>query len=334
MGLLIDGVWHDKWYDTRETGGKFVRSEAGFRNWITPDGSAGPSGEDGFAAESGRYHLYVSYACPWAHRTLIYRSLKSLDTHVSVSVVSPDMLSDGWVFDPDYPGATRDHLFHEPLLRNIYLRDTPDLTGRVTVPVLWDKHRNRIVSNESSEIIRMFGTAFDHITGNDLDLRPGNLRNEIDAVNARIYPGLNNGVYRAGFATTQDAYDSAVADVFETLDWMEHRLGQQRYLAGNRVTEADWRAFTTLVRFDPVYHGHFKCSRNRLSEMPNLFAYARELFQWPGISATVDFEQIRRHYYVSQETINPTRIVPAAPLIDWTAPHGRDDIFGPVANVA
>lgn len=332
MGLLVDGKWHDSWYDTKKTGGEFVRSEAVHRNWITRDGAPGPSGEGGFQAESGRYHLYVSHACPWAHRTMIYRELKGLASHISVSVVHPDMLSDGWTFAEDYPETTGDTLFGLPYLRDIYTRDTPDFTGRVTVPVLWDKQRDRIVSNESSEIIRMFESAFDEITGNRLDLRPAALREEIDAVNARLYPGLNNGVYRAGFATSQDAYDTAVSEVFDTLDWMEDRLSRQRYLAGNQVTEADWRAFTTLIRFDAVYHGHFKCARNRIVDMPNLFAYTRELYQWPGVAGTVKFDFLRRHYFYSHETINPHRVVPVAPRIDWTVPHGRDRL--PFRDVA
>ncbi len=324
MGLLIDGIWHDRWYDTDANKGAFVRSTAGYRNWITADGRPGPSGEGGFTAASGRYHLYVSLACPWAHRTLIYRQIKGLAAHVSVSVVHPDMLSDGWTFGRDFPGTTGDALFGLPFLRDIYTRDRADYSGRVTVPVLWDKERGRIVSNESSEIIRMFESAFDALTGNRFEMRPEALRAEIDAVNARLYPGLNNGVYRAGFATTQAAYDTAVAEVFATFDWMEARLARQPYLAGDQITEADWRAFTTLVRFDPVYHAHFKCSRNRLADMPNLFSYTRELFQWPGVAGTVDFDHIRRHYFHSHDMINPTRIVPTAPEIDWLAPHGRE----------
>lgn len=328
MGLLIDGTWHDTWYDTKASGGKFVRSVAGFRNWITPDGRSGPSGESGFAAESGRYHLYVSYACPWAHRTLIYRALKGLTDHITVSVVHPDMLGQGWSFDDSCEGATGDTLYGSAFMHQVYTRDVADFSGRVTVPVLWDKAQERIVSNESSEIIRMFESAFDRLTGNTFDLRPSDLRSEIDAVNDRLYPGLNNGVYRAGFATTQEAYDEAVREVFDTLDWMEDRLSRQRYIAGDRVTEADWRAFTTLVRFDPVYHSHFKCARNPVADMPNLFAYARELYQWPGVAETVNFDHIRRHYFFSHETINPTRIVPIAPDIDWMAAHGRDRFNG------
>lgn len=324
MGLLIDGVWHDRGYDTSKSGGAFERSESTFRNWITADGSAGPSGDGGFPAASGRYHLYVSYACPWAHRALIFRALKGLEPHVSVSVVHPDMLSDGWSFDDTWEGATGDTLYNLPFLRDIYLKAEPQMTGRVTVPVLWDKERETIVSNESAEIIRMFNSAFDGLTGNRQDFFPQDARPEIEAVNARVYPGLNNGVYRSGFATTQEAYDEAVAEVFETLDWMEERLSRQRYLAGDRITEADWRALPTLLRFDAVYHGHFKCNRARIVDYPNIFAYARELYQVEGVAATVNLDHIVRHYHYSHESINPYRIVPIGPVIDWTAPHGRD----------
>ncbi len=326
MGQLVNGIWQDTWYDTSKSGGRFVRSTAGFRNWITADGSPGPSGDGGFAAESGRYHLYVSLACPWAHRTLIFRVLKGLEPHIGVSVVHPDMLSDGWTFETGYPGTTGDAQFGLPFLRDIYTRAKPDISGRVTVPVLWDRQRNTIVSNESSEIIRMFNSAFDGLTGNTLDLWPEELRDAIEPVNARIYDTVNNGVYKCGFATTQAAYDEAVAALFESLDWLEHRLTGSRYLMGDRITEADWRLFTTLVRFDAVYHGHFKCARRRLIDYPALWAYARELYQHPGIAATVDFDHIRRHYHYSHDSINPHRIVPIAPDIDWTAPHGRDQL--------
>jgi len=324
MGLLIDGVWHDRWYDTKTTGGKFERTEARFRNWVTADGSPGPSGEGGFPAESGRYHLYVSYACPWAHRTLLYRALKGLETHVGVSVVHPDMLSDGWTFDTDWPGATGDRLYGLPFLRDLYTKAVPDASGRVTVPVLWDRNRETIVSNESAEIIRMFNSAFDGLTGDRQDFHPERYRDEIEAVNARTYSGFNNGVYRAGFATTQDAYEEAATDVFETLDWMEERLSRQRYLAGDRITEADWRVLPTLLRFDPVYHGHFKCNRARVVDYPAIFAYARELYQLPGVAGTVHPDHYTRHYHYSHESINPHRIVPLGPRIDWNAPHGRE----------
>ena len=323
MGQLIDGEWKPGWYDTEKHGGKFVRWDSAFRNWITAEGSAGPTGEGGFAAESGRYHLYVSLACPWAHRTLIFRKLKGLEEYISVSVVHPDMLEDGWTFSTDFPGATGDTLYGLPFLRDIYTKAAPRASGKVTVPVLWDKRRQTIVSNESAEIIRMFNAAFDGITGNGDDYCPEEFRDEIDEANARIYETVNNGVYKAGFATTQAAYDEAVQAVFDSLDWLEDRLASRRYLVGDRITEADWRLFTTLVRFDAVYHTHFKCNRNRLIDFPDLWAYARELFQWPGIAATVDFDHIRRHYYFSHDNINPHRIVPIGPDPDWNEPHGR-----------
>jgi putative glutathione S-transferase len=323
MGQLVDGKWQDVWYDTRSTGGAFERSEARFRNWITADGAPGPSGRGGYKAESGRYHLYVSLACPWAHRTLIFRAIKGLEAHIDVSVVHPDMLSDGWTFATDFPGTTGDRLFGLPFLRDVYLRDTPDMTGRVTVPVLWDKATGTIVSNESSEIIRMFNAAFDAVTGNTDDYWPEELREGIEAVNARIYKTLNNGVYRAGFATTQAAYDPAVRDVFDSLDWLEDHLGRNRYLMGDRLTEADWRLFPTLIRFDPVYHLHFKCNRRRIVDYPNLWGYTRELYQWPGVAATVRVDHFVRHYHYSHDTINPNRIIPINPVLDYDAPHGR-----------
>ncbi len=324
MGKLIDGVWNDVWYDTGKSGGAFERQESSFRNWVTADGAAGPSGEGGFPAESGRYHLYVSYACPWAHRTLIFRELKGLAPHIGVSVVHPEMLSEGWTFETDFAGATGDRLLGKRRLHEVYTEADPKATTRVTVPVLWDAERETIVSNESAEIIRMFNAAFDALTGNKLDFYPKPLRGEIDAINARVYPGLNNGVYRAGFATTQAAYDEAVEEVFATLDWLEGLLATRRYVAGERITEADWRLFTTLARFDPVYVGHFKCDRRRLIDHPNLWAYARELYQWPGVAGTVRFDHIRRHYLYSHDTINPHRIVSTGPVLDWTAPHGRE----------
>jgi putative glutathione S-transferase len=323
MGLLVDGKWADKWYDTKSSGGAFVRSTAGFRNWITADGSAGPSGDAGFPAQTGRYHLYVSYACPWAHRTLIFRALKGLEDHITVSVVDPDMMSDGWTLFGDAPDATGDTLYGNQYLRDIYTKAEPKVSGRVTVPILWDKERETIVSNESSEIIRMFNSAFNDLTGNTLDFWPEDLRAEIDPVNDRIYDTFNNGVYRSGFATTQDAYDAAVGPLFDTLDWLENRLSENRYLMGDTVTEADWRLFPTLVRFDPVYHLHFKCNRRRIIDYPNLWAYTRELYQWSGVAATVNMDHIVRHYHYSHESINPHRIVPINPIIDWDAPHGR-----------
>ncbi|MFW8634980.1 glutathione S-transferase family protein [Cribrihabitans pelagius] len=323
MGLLIDGKWHDKWYDTASTGGAFKRKESHFRNWVTADGSAGPSGEGGFKAESGRYHLYVSLACPWAHRTLIFRKLKALEEHISVSVVHPDMLGEGWTFKTDEHGATGDHLFGKTHMHQIYTQAEPDYTGRVTVPVLWDKQRGTIVSNESAEIIRMFNSAFDAITGNRDDYWPEALREPIETVNARIYSTVNNGVYKCGFATSQEAYDEAVGPLFETLDWLEDLLSEHRYLMGEQLTEADWRLFTTLLRFDAVYNVHFKCNRARLIDYPSLWAYARELYQRPGVAETVGMNHIVRHYYYSHDTINPHRIIPVNPRPDWTAPHGR-----------
>lgn len=323
MGQLVDGKWHDTWYDTTSTGGAFKRTTAGFRNWVTPDGSAGPSGTDGFKAESGRYHLYVSLACPWAHRTLIFRALKGLTDHVELTVVHPDMLTDGWTFATDYPGATGDRLFGLPFLRDIYTRTDPSVSGRVTVPILYDTQRETIVSNESSEIIRMFNTAFNDITGNRDDYWPEALRNDIATVNERIYDTVNNGVYKAGFATTQAAYDAAVVPLFATLDWLEDHLNTNRYLMGDRLTEADWRLFPTLVRFDSVYHLHFKCNRKRIVDYPNLWAYTRELYQVPGVAGTVNLDHIVRHYHYSHETINPYRIVPINPVLDFLAPHGR-----------
>jgi glutathionyl-hydroquinone reductase len=323
MGQLVNGVWHDTWYETKDSGGAFKRTSAAFRNWITKDGSAGPSGEAGFHAESGRYHLYVSHACPWAHRTLIFRAIKGLSDHISVSVVHPDMLSEGWSFARDFRGSTGDKLFCLPFLRDIYLRADPEISGRVTVPVLWDKVNNTIVSNESSEIIRMFNSAFNEVTGNTDDYWPESQREAIEELNSRIYSTVNNGVYKAGFATTQDAYDAAVGPLFESLDWLDERLSQQRYLMGDRVTEADWRLLTTLLRFDLVYHQHFKCNRKRLIDYPSLWAWTRELYQWDGVAETVNFDHIVRHYHYSHETINPNRIVPVNPVIDWQQPHGR-----------
>ncbi|EEB83323.1 glutathione S-transferase family protein [Roseobacter sp. GAI101] len=323
MGLLVDGVWQDQWYDTKSSGGKFERSAAKFRNWITADGSAGPSGDAGFKAESGRYHLYVSYACPWAHRALIFRALKGLEDHISISVVHPDMLGDGWTFDTDFDGATGDTLFGLPFARDIYTKAAPKFSGRVTVPILWDKAQNTIVSNESSEIIRMFNSAFDDITGNTDDYWPKQMREAIEPVNSRIYDTVNNGVYKAGFASTQDAYDAAVVPLFDSLEWIEGILSSSRYLMGDTLTEADWRLFTTLVRFDMVYHLHFKCNRKRIVDYPNLWAYTRELYQVPGVADTVVMDHIVRHYHYSHDMINPNRIIPINPVLDFMAPHGR-----------
>ncbi len=324
MGLLVDGTWHDTWYDTKSTGGAFKRSAAQFRNWLTADGSAGPSGKAGFKAEPDRYHLYVSHACPWAHRTLIFRELKGLRDLIPVSVVHPDMLDKGWTFETDNHGATGDDLYDLDFAHQIYSKADPAYSGRVTVPILWDKQQETIVSNESSEIIRMFNAAFDGITGNTDDYWPEEMRAQIEEVNARIYSDVNNGVYKSGFATSQEAYDAAVGPLFDTLDWLEDRLSRNRYLMGDRVTEADWRLFTTLIRFDPVYHLHFKCNKRRLVDYPNLWAYTRELYQWPGVAQTVNINHIVRHYHYSHDSINPHRIIPVNSVLDYMEPHGRD----------
>jgi putative glutathione S-transferase len=323
MGMLVDGVWHDVWYDTKSTAGRFERSKSQFRNWVTADGSAGPTGSKGFKAEAGRYHLYVSLACPWAHRTLIFRKLKGLEDLISLSVVDPLMVENGWEFH-DRDGATVDHLFGSDFLYQVYLKADPNYSGRVTVPVLWDKQTGTIVSNESADIIRMFNTAFNGLTGSGSDFCPDDLRDDIDAINDRIYDAVNNGVYKAGFATTQDAYESAVVPLFAMLDELEERLATRRYLFGERLTEADWRLFTTLVRFDPVYVGHFKCNIRRIADYPNLSAYVRDLYQTPGVAKTVDMRHIKHHYYRSHKTINPTGVVPVGPTLDLDRPHGRD----------
>ena len=328
MGRLVDGEWVSDETIQNAEDGSFERKPVSWRNWITPDGAPGPTGEGGFAAESGRYHLYVSYACPWAHRTLIFRALKGLEDHIAISVVHPDMLGEGWSFDTDFPGATGDRLFGLPYARDIYVRADPKVNGRVTVPILWDTQRGTIVNNESSEIIRMFNSAFDGLTGNDLDFWPEDLRAEIEPVNERIYDTLNNGVYKAGFAASQRAYDRAVGALFDTMDWLEDRLSRNRYLMGDRLTEADWRLVVTLFRFDTVYHGHFKCNRAKLIEFPNLWAFTRELYQMPGVAGTVHLDHIARHYHYSHESINPHRILPIGPVIDWTEPHGRQRLGG------
>ncbi|MDN5882537.1 MAG: glutathione S-transferase family protein [Nitrosospira sp.] len=322
MGLLVKGEWVDEWYDTKATGGSFVRTTAQFRNWITSDGRAGTSGVDGFAAEAGRYHLYVSLACPWAHRALIFRALKRLEGMIGVSVVNPYMGEYGWTFE-QAPGVVADPVRQARYLYEIYLRAAPEYTGRVTVPVLWDFQNDTIVSNESAEIIRMLNTAFDGMGAADGDYAPAALLPQIDAINARIYGTVNNGVYKAGFATDQQVYESAVAALFESLGALEQRLSRQRYLLGGRITEADWRLFTTLVRFDPVYHGHFKCNLRRLADYPNLWGFTRELYQWPGVAATVNMRHIKEHYYRSHPTINPNGIVPAGPILNPDQPHDR-----------
>ncbi|MCA9671105.1 MAG: glutathione S-transferase family protein [Myxococcales bacterium] len=315
MGLLVEGKWQDRWYETQSSGGRFIRTPPAFRRQIAADGSAD------FPAVSGRYHLYVAYACPWAHRTLIMRELKQLAPHVAVTVVDPLMGEQGWRFGHD---GDDDPLYAATYLHELYARAKPDYTGRVTVPVLWDTQTHTIVNNESSEIIRMFNSGFGELADASApDYYPEALRDEIDAVNDRVYNTVNNGVYRCGFATTQAAYDEAFAELWDTLEWLEARLSKQRYLMGAAITEADIRLFTTLVRFDPVYHGHFKCNRRRLVEMPNLWNYTLELYQLPGVAKTVNLEQITRHYYWSHTSINPTRIVPRGPDIDYSAAHDR-----------
>jgi glutathionyl-hydroquinone reductase len=317
MGLLVEGQWRDVWYDTKSTRGRFVRKDAAFRNWITADGSAGPSGVGGFKAEAGRYHLYVSLACPWAHRTLIMRSLKGLEDTISVSVVHWLMLENGWTF-ADGPGVVPDAVNHVHFMHQIYSAADARYTGRVTVPLLWDKRTRMIVSNESSEIIRMLNSAFDAIGAKPGDYYPEQLRADIDALNGRIYRDVNNGVYRAGFATTQEAYEEAVRSLFETLDWLESRLSRSRYLLGDQLNEADIRLFTTLVRFDAVYHGHFKCNIRRIVDYPALWRFTREVYNLKGVAETVNLHHIRHHYYESHTTINPSGIVPAGPALDFS----------------
>jgi putative glutathione S-transferase len=325
MGMLVEGVWKDVWYDTKETKGHFKRAASQFRNWVTADGSAGPTGTGGFKAEAGRYHLYVALACPWAHRTLIFRKLKKLEDLISVSIVDPLMLEKGWEFK-DRDGGTVDHLFGAKALWEIYVKADPHYSGRVTVPVLWDKQTGTIVNNESSEIIRMFNSAFDGLTGSTEDYYPAALRAEIDPLNDVVYDTVNNGVYKSGFATTQEAYEENVGKLFETLDILDERLGKSRYLMGDRVTEADWRLFTTLVRFDAVYVGHFKCNIRRIEDYSNLPGYLRDLYQTPGVKETVNLHHIKDHYYRSHKTINPTGIVPVGPELDFDRPHGRDRV--------
>jgi len=315
MGLLIEGKWHDQWYDTRSTGGHFVRSDAQFRNWITADGTPGPSGEGGFKAEVGRYHLYVSLACPWANRVLIMRVLKGLEDMISVSVVNPYMGEHGWTFEPA-PGVIADPVDQAQYLYQVYLRADPGYSGRVTVPVLWDLHRNTIVNNESAEILRMLNSAFDGIGAKEGDYTPAALLPQIDAVNAEIYDAVNNGVYKVGFATEQSVYEQEVKKLFAYLDKLEALLGRQRHLVGERITEADWRLFTTLIRFDAVYHGHFKCNLKRLIDYANLWSYTRELYQRQGVASTVNFDHIKQHYYRSHASINPNGVVPLGPVLD------------------
>lgn len=305
--------------------GEFIRSESGFRNWVTSDGSAGPSGEGGFPAEPDRYHLYISHACPWAHRTMIFRALKGLQDVVSVSVVHPLMPAESWVFG-EYPGATEDHVNRANYLYENYQKVDPDFDGLVTVPLLWDKKRQTIVNNESSEIIRMLNSAFDDFSNNNVDFYPEALRPQIDEINNQVYTNVNNGVYRCGFASTQEAYNKAYDHLFKTIDELENRLSKQRYLVGESITEADWRLFTTLVRFDAVYYHHFKTNKKRLMDYPNLWAYTRELYQVPGVAETVNMDHIKYHYFASHRSINPTGIVPNGPEIDFMLPHGRESI--------
>ena len=327
MGLLVDGEWRDQWYNTKSTGGRFKRDVSRFRNWITADGRAGPSGASGFQAVAGRYHLYVSYACPWAHRTLIFRKLKGLEDMIPISVVHWYMAENGWTF-ADGDGVIPDPLHGAKYLYEIYQAADDSYTGRVTVPVLWDGEKDTIVSNESADIIRMFNSAFDEIGAAEGDFYPEDLREEIDEINARVYTTVNNGVYKAGFATTQEAYEEAVEPLFESLEWLDGRLSTRRYLLGDRITEADWRLFTTLLRFDPVYVGHFKCNRRRIVDFENLWPYVRDLYQVPGVAETVHMDHIKSHYYGSHDTINPTGIVPVGPDIDFTEPHDRNALSG------
>jgi putative glutathione S-transferase len=323
MGLLVDGQWHDVWYDTKASQGRFVRSESQFRNWVTVDGAPGASGRGGFRAEAGRYHLYVAFACPWAHRTLIMRKLKGLDALIGLSAVNSYMGEHGWTFAPG-PETIPDSVNNVARLYELYTLADARYSGRATIPILWDKRERTIVSNESAEIVRMLNSAFDKAGANGNDYYPAALRREIDEWNAFIYPNLNNGVYRAGFATTQEAYEEAATAVFAALDKVEACLATNRYLAGSRLTEADIRLFTTLIRFDPVYHGHFKCNLRRIVDYPNLWAYVRDVYQLPGVADTVHIDFIKAHYYRSHPTVNPSRIVPIGPALDYTTAHGRE----------
>jgi len=321
MGKLVEGVWRDEWYDTQSTGGKFVRKQSQFRNWVTPDGAPGPSGKAGYSAEADRYHLYVSHACPWAHRALIFRTLKGLESMIGVTAVDPLMLENGWEL-----GGGSGPVDGARLLHQVYTAADPGYSGRVTVPVLWDTQQNTIVSNESADIIRMFNAAFDGVGATGPDFYPDHLRAEIDAINDEVYTHINNGVYKAGFATSQDAYEEAYRNLFSALDELDDRLSGNRYLLGDTLTEADWRLFTTLVRFDPVYVGHFKCNRNRIADFENLSGYLRELYQMEGVAGTVHMDHIKPHYYTSHTGINPTGIVPLGPDTDLTVPHGRNQL--------
>jgi putative glutathione S-transferase len=322
MGLIQNGKWVDQWYDTKNNGGEYRRQDSRFRSWLTPNSQPGPNGEAGFKAEKGRYHLYVSLACPWAHRTLIFRELKNLQEYIDVTIVDAVMLENGWEFS----GPQQEPLYDFNYAYQLYLKADSQYEGRVTVPILWDKKTETIVSNESSEIIRMFNSAFNHLTGNTDDYYPEELHASINAINDRVYDSINNGVYRAGFATTQGAYESAFHQLFDALDWVEGLLTHQRYLTGKTLTEADWRLFTTLIRFDAVYFGHFKTNKKLLSAYPAISGYVRELYQVPGIAETVNFDHIKTHYYVSHLTINPTGIIPLGPEQDFNLPHGRENL--------
>ncbi|MCI3028254.1 glutathione S-transferase family protein [Desemzia sp. C1] len=317
MGLLVDGKWHDQWYDTEGNGGRFIRTEAQYRNWITPDGSPGPTGEGGFKAEPNRYHLYVAMACPWANRTLIMRKLKKLEDMISVSVVNPLMAENGWTFEPAV-GVIPDPVINATYLHELYTHVDPNYSGRVTVPILYDLKQNKIVNNESSEIMRMLNTAFYGVGAKEGDYYPKELQEEIDAVNELVYHNVNNGVYKAGFATNEGVYQEEVGRLFKTLDQLEARLENQRYLVGDQITEADWRLFTTLIRFDSVYYSHFKCNIRQIRDYKNLWRYTRELYNWPGIAETVNFKHIKEHYYRSHKNINPTGIVPVGPILDFS----------------
>lgn len=318
MGLLVDGKWVDQWYDTKANQGKFVRSESAFRNWIYPKNAYNSNDAHHFPAQKGRYHLYISLACPWAHRTLAFIKLKQLEEIISISCVHPDMLENGWEFKQDRhfddPNVTiGDPLHHFDFAHQLYTKAEPNYSGRVTVPILWDKERQTIVSNESADIIRIFNHAFNDITGNTLDFYPAEKAAEIDEINERIYNTVNNGVYKCGFATTQDAYEEALTPLFDTLDFLEIRLSDRLYLLGDEQTEADWRLFTTLIRFDAVYFGHFKCNIKRILDYPHLNAYLKRLYEVPNMASTVNLQHIKRHYYYSHKTINPTQLVPAGP---------------------
>jgi len=317
MGLIVAGKWVDQWYDTKNNKGQFVRQDSMFRHTISEDS------DSLYPAEAGRYHLYISLACPWAHRTLIFRQLKQLESIISVSVVKAEMLDNGWEFDTDAASEYIDPLYQFNYAYQLYLKSNPEYQGRVTVPILWDKQTQTIVNNESVDIIRIFNSAFNAITGNSDDYFPTALQEEIEQVNQRIYDTVNNGVYRAGFATTQEAYNSAYTGLFDTLEWLEDRLSTQRYLVGSQITEADWRLFTTLIRFDAIYHGHFKCNKAKLSEYHHISNYVRELYQVAGIAQTVDLEYSKIHYYASHGSINPTAIVPLGPLQDFSQSHDR-----------